>query len=142
MLWLFDPERRVNEVFVFPLQKPRAPAFGVMSSPFCASHAFVFFCGGGPRTQGATKEHEGVLLPLSTRKEFKKELRAHEKIKAAMKAAGEWAAAALDVAWSRCPFTRRQLAPTCMPPPPPSLSCFISLSSHPTATKTTTFIPT
>lgn len=47
--------------------------------------------------QGATKDHEGVLLPLSTRKEFKKELRADAGIKAAMKAAAAWAASVLNV---------------------------------------------
>jgi rhodanese-related sulfurtransferase len=46
---------------------------------------------------GATKEHGGALLPLSTRKEFKKQLRATVGIQAAMKAAATWAAAALHV---------------------------------------------
>lgn len=38
-----------------------------------------------------------MLLPLSTRKEFKKELRARAGVKAAMKAAAAWAASALNV---------------------------------------------
>jgi len=46
---------------------------------------------------GATTEHGGALLPLSTRKEFKKELRAGGGMKAAMKAAAGWAAAALNI---------------------------------------------
>ena len=46
---------------------------------------------------GATKEAGGALLPLSTRKEFKAELRADARVKAAMTSAMAWAATTLNL---------------------------------------------
>ena len=46
---------------------------------------------------GATKEHAGALLPVSTRKEFKKDLKAASGIRAAMMSAQAWAEKALNI---------------------------------------------
>lgn len=46
---------------------------------------------------GATRDHGGYLLPLSTRKEFKKTLRASPAFKSAAAAAAAWASRALRV---------------------------------------------
>ena len=46
---------------------------------------------------GATKEHTGALLPVSTRKEFKKDLKAASGIRAAMMSAQAWAEKALNI---------------------------------------------